>query len=140
VALKRLLRSPDGPHPVREAELVARLKHPGIVEVYRVLERDGAWYVAMEYCPGGSLAARLNGGPSPALERDAEVLRRTALAVAAAHEAGVVHRDLKPANILLTAGGDPKVADFGLARALDDAGAARTTAAVLRGTPPYMAP
>jgi predicted Ser/Thr protein kinase len=121
-----------------EAEAVARLHHPNVVQVYEVGEEGGHPYLALEYVDGGSLADRLRGTPLPAREaaRLAEALAR---AVHAAHEKGIVHRDLKPANVLLTADGTPKVVDFGLAKRLDGATLHTQTGAVL-GTPDYMAP
>src|SRR5262249_4737896 len=95
-----------------EAEAVARLHHPNVVQVYEVGERDGLPFFSLEYCPGGSLAQRLDGTPLPV--RDAAALVGTlARGVHAAHEKGVVHRDLKPANVLLAADGTPKITDFG---------------------------
>lgn len=131
-----------------EAELLARVQHAGIVPVYEVGESAGRLFLAMEYCPGGSLATRLDGSPLP--PRSAAALSEAlARAVHAAHRAGVVHRDLKPANVLLypdegakSAALDacvPKVSDFGLARASGDDHGLTQTGSIL-GTPAYMAP
>jgi tRNA A-37 threonylcarbamoyl transferase component Bud32 len=122
----------------REAEAVAQLNHPGIVHVYEVGEWESQPHFALEYCPGGTLAAKLAGTPLLAPEA-AALLERLAEAVAAAHGAGVVHRDLKPANVLLAADGTPKIADFGLALRLDSDDRQTRTGAVM-GTPSYMAP
>jgi serine/threonine-protein kinase len=83
-----------------EAEAVARLQHPNIVQVYEVGEHDGLPFFALEFCAGGSLARRLDGQPLPAAQA-AELVEALARAMAAAHRAAVIHRDLKPANILL---------------------------------------
>jgi WD40 repeat protein len=91
----------------------------------------------MEFCPGGSLDARL-GGTLWQPARAAELVQTLARAVQAAHAAGIVHRDLKPANVLLAADGTPKVTDFGLAKRLDVKGQTQSGAVV--GTPSYMAP
>ncbi len=118
-----------------EAEAVARLRHPNIVQIYEVGEQGGLPYFSLEYCDGGSLAqqARPLAGP-----RAAELVQALARAVHCAHQAGIVHRDLKPGNVLLTADGTPKVTDFGLAKDLGGAGPTRTGAVM--GTPGYMAP
>src|SRR5262245_53296206 len=102
----------------REAEAVASLWHPNIVHVYDVGDHDGCPFFTMEIVEGGSLAQKLMGTPQPAAQA-AALLTTVARAVQVAHQAGIVHRDLKPANILLTAEGNPKVADFGLARHFD---------------------
>jgi tetratricopeptide (TPR) repeat protein len=128
-----------------EAEAVARLRHPNIVQIYEIGEHGGRPYFSLEFVEGGSLSRRLAGAPLP--PREAAALAETlARAVDAAHRAGVVHRDLKPANVLLAAGPDgapdlgrPKVADFGLAKRLDDP-SGRTHEGALVGTPSYMAP
>src|SRR5262245_30777265 len=95
----------------REAEAVAALQHPNIVQVYDAGEHDGFPYFTMEFTEGGSLARKLNGTPQPA-HTAAESLVTLARAVHAAHERGIVHRDLKPGNVLLTADGRLKIADF----------------------------
>jgi tetratricopeptide (TPR) repeat protein/tRNA A-37 threonylcarbamoyl transferase component Bud32 len=122
----------------REAEAVAVLRHPNVVQVHDVGDSDGRPYFTMEYVEGGSLAQKLAGIPLPAREA-ATLLAVLAGAVHAAHQSGIVHRDLKPANVLLTADGVPKITDFGLARRVGgEAGLTRTGTAM--GTPSYMAP
>jgi WD40 repeat protein len=120
-----------------EAEAIARLQHPNIVQVHEVGEHGGLPYFSLEYCPGGSLEKTLAGTPLPPKEAAAlvEVLAR---AMQAAHEKGVIHRDLKPANVLFAEDGTPKVSDFGLAKKLDEAG--QTASGSIMGTPSYMAP
>jgi WD40 repeat protein len=120
-----------------EAEAIARLQHPNIVQVHEVGEHQGLPFFSLEFCPGGSLAQKLSGTPLPAAEA-ARLVETLARAVHAAHEAHVVHRDLKPANVLLATDGTPKVTDFGLAKKLDEAG--QTASGAVMGTPSYMAP
>ena len=121
-----------------EADAVARLQHPNIVQIHAVGEQDGRPYLVLEFCAGGALADHLAGAPRP--PRDSAALVETlARAMHAAHEAGVVHRDLKPQNVLLAADGTPKIADFGLAKRFDNDHSPTQTIAVL-GTPAYMAP
>jgi hypothetical protein len=143
VAIKMIL---DGPHAVadqlerfrREAEAVARLQHPHIVQVYDFGEQEGRPFFAMELVEGTDLKARLDAGPLPPGQA-AVLLQALAQAVHYAHEHGIIHRDLKPANVLLTRDGTPKVTDFGLAKYLEgDAGQTRSGA--ILGTPSYMAP
>jgi tRNA A-37 threonylcarbamoyl transferase component Bud32 len=121
-----------------EAEAVARLSHPHVVQVYEIGECAGRPFLAMEYVGGGTLAQRLGGTPLPAREA-AALVETLARAVQAAHAAGIVHRDLKPGNVLLLPDGTPKVSDFGLAKRLDGEAGHTATGAVV-GTPSYMAP
>lgn len=120
-----------------EAEAVARLRHPGIVQIHEVGDYLGQPFFSLEFCPGGSLADQLRAAPltPPAA---AVLLERLAEALAHAHQAGILHRDLKPSNVLLGADGQPRIADFGLARKLDEVG--HTQTGELLGTPSYMAP
>jgi WD40 repeat protein len=131
----------DAEHLARfqtEAEVVARLRHPNVVQIYEVGEQRGQPFLALEFVEGGNLAQRLNGTPQP-VRVAARLLEVLARAVHHAHRQGVVHRDLKPANVLLTSDSTPKITDFGLAKRLDDAAGPTQSGAVL-GTPSYMAP
>jgi len=108
------------------------------VQIFEIGEHDGKPFLALEFCAGGSLDQKLKATPQPPREA-AQMLETLARAMHAAHQAGIMHRDLKPGNVLLTADGTPKIADFGLAKRLDqDAGQTRT--GDILGTPPYMAP
>jgi eukaryotic-like serine/threonine-protein kinase len=121
-----------------EAEVVARLHHPNIVQVFEVGEAGGHPYCALEFVEGGNLASQVAGKALPSSQA-AQLAEALARAVQLAHSRNVVHRDLKPANVLLAADGTPKITDFGLARQLDsDSGA--TQAGQVMGTPSYMAP
>jgi len=121
-----------------EAEVVASLGHPNIVQVLEVGTHEGHPAIALELVDGQSLAQRSAGRQQPA--QDTAVLVETlARAVHFAHERGIVHRDLKPANVLLTPEGVPKITDFGLARRMIGDSSETKTGAML-GTPSYMAP
>jgi hypothetical protein len=122
-----------------EAEAVAKLQHPHIVQIYDVGEQNGLPYFSLEYVDGASLDKALAGKPQ--LEVDAALIVETlARAMHYAHERGIVHRDLKPGNVLLTKEGDAKITDFGLVKRMeaDDSGTTRT--GTIMGTPGYMAP
>jgi WD40 repeat protein len=120
-----------------EAEAIARLQHPNIVQIYEVGEYQGLPFFSLEFCPGGSLDKQL--ASTPLQPREAAALaERLARAVAAAHTKGIIHRDLKPANVLLAEDGTPKITDFGLAKRLDATG--QTASGAILGTPSYMAP
>src|SRR5436853_298758 len=134
----------------REAQLLASLNHPHIGQIYGLEEADHRRYLILEFIDGQSLAERLASGAIPFA--DALPLARQILsALEAAHDKGIVHRDLKPANIMLTAEGDVKVLDFGLARIVeaDQSGDtansptmtfAATQMGVILGTAAYMSP
>jgi WD40 repeat protein len=123
---------------VTEAQVLARLRHPHIVQVFEIGQHQGQPFFSLEYCPGGSLKDRLAGTPLPAVEATRLVLE-LAQAVAHAHAQGILHRDLKPANVLLDETGSPRIADFGLAQRLDADSTLTHTGAVM-GTPAFMAP
>ena len=142
VALKMILagghaRAADLARFRTEAEAIARLQHPNIVQVYEVGESGGTPFFSLEFCAGGSLDRKLNGTPLPGREA-ARLLETLANAMHAAHAKSVIHRDLKPANVLLAEDGTPKITDFGLAKKLDDVG--QTASGAIMGTPSYMAP
>ncbi len=143
VALKMILA---GPHAsisdvlrfMGEAEAVAHLHHPNIVQIHEVNQHDGLPYFVLEYIDGGSLQQKMRGAPVAPAEA-AQLLETLARATHAAHEAGIVHRDLKPGNVLLTVSGQPKITDFGLAKRLEPGNSLTGSKDVL-GTPSYMAP
>lgn len=147
----------------REAEIVARLDHPGICTVYEAQMEGDTPYIAMRLVEGAALsslianeqerraagadaprddeAASLPVGPRDGLELR-ELLaffERTARALHAAHEAGIIHRDIKPANVMVTPAGDPVILDFGQAKE-EDSAAGLTASGEVFGTPAYMSP
>jgi tRNA A-37 threonylcarbamoyl transferase component Bud32 len=133
-----------------EAQASAALSHPNIVSIYDVGEEGGTPYIVSELVEGTTLAGALARGPFPT-RRLLELAAGIAEGLAAAHGQGIVHRDLKPANVLLTAGGVPKIADFGLAKyfrpSSDSEGShlstlpdERTAEGTILGTVGYMSP
>ncbi|MBV9124206.1 MAG: serine/threonine protein kinase [Planctomycetes bacterium] len=143
VALKRIRAGtqarPDELARFRnEAEAVAQLQHPNLIQIYEIGEHQGLPYFVMEFAGGGNLGRKVDGQPQPPLEA-AQWVATLAQAMHAAHQRRIVHRDLKPANILLTADGTLKIADFGLAKLLDRESGLTWTGQVF-GTPGYMSP
>jgi len=121
-----------------EAEAVAQLRHPNILQIYEIGAVDDLPFVSLELLEGGSLADRLDGTPQPG--RQAALLLITlAGAIQAAHDAGIVHRDLKPPNVLFTVDGLPKITDFGLAKRMES-DSRQTESGQIMGSPSYMAP
>jgi tetratricopeptide (TPR) repeat protein/tRNA A-37 threonylcarbamoyl transferase component Bud32 len=121
-----------------EAESLASLSHPNIVQIFEVGEHDDQPYIALEFVDGGTLRQRLAVRRLTPNEA-AQLLATLGRAMHAAHERGIIHRDLKPDNILLAADGSPKISDFGVAkRLLEDK--AKTVTGIAIGTPAYMAP
>ncbi len=143
VAVKMILAGPYSSAEIiarfrTEAEAIARLQHPHIVQVYDLGEHEGLPFFCLEFCAGGSLARKIKGAALHPAEA-AALVEKLARAMHAAHQRNIVHRDLKPANVLLTEDGIPKVTDFGLAKLLD-AGSSPTLSDAIMGTPGYMAP
>lgn len=120
-----------------EGKAVARFQHPHIVQIYDIGEHEGLPFFSLEYCAGGSLAKKIDGTPRDPMEA-AQLVETLARAMHSAHLQNIIHRDLKPANILLSADGQPKISDFGLAKQLDDD--SQTKSGAVMGTPSYMAP
>jgi serine/threonine protein kinase len=121
-----------------EAESVAHLQHPNIVQIYEVGEDDGRPFFSLEFVDGSSLDKKVRGTPFPPKEA-AVLVQKLAVAMQYAHEHGIIHRDLKPANVLLTQDGTPKIGDFGLAKQVEE-DSGQTTPGTVLGTPSYMAP
>jgi serine/threonine protein kinase len=138
----------------KEAETVARLHHPNIVQIHEVGEQGGCSYLSMEFVDGRSVDQELARSPLPARSA-AKLVETLARAMHYAHGLGIVHRDLKPANVLLTRDRVPKITDFGLAKLLTQSSDPFTRAdsnelpsgqvdltatGQILGTPSYMAP
>ena len=122
----------------REARLVARLSHPGIVTVFDAGIADDVPFIVMELVAGTTLAERIANERHLPAEDVRAIGREVALALAYAHAQQLVHRDVKPANILLPTGGGAKLGDFGIARAADTT--RLTQAGTLLGTAVYLSP
>lgn len=126
----------------REAQVVAALRHPGIIQVYDFDIEGDILYMVMEFVQGESLAQRLAGthaqGRKMPLEESLRIFKLIADAVAYAHRHGVIHRDLKPGNVLLRTDGQPILTDFGISKVLS--GQRLTVTGHVLGTPHYMSP
>lgn len=120
----------------REASTMANLIQPNIMPVRDYGQAEGVTFFAMDYAGGGTLEDRM-GRPIP-LEQGLAIIEPLAAAVSYAHGQGVIHRDLKPSNILFDAEGRMLIADFGIARLMEESGLTRTRESL--GTPEYMAP
>jgi eukaryotic-like serine/threonine-protein kinase len=120
-----------------EAEAVAKLRHPNIIQIYDIGEVGGLPFVALELLEGGSLDAAFSGTPQPG-RSSAMIVATLARAVHAAHQAGIVHRDLKPSNVLFARDGTLKITDFGLAKCLEEDGPTETGQVL--GSPSYIPP
>ena len=134
----------------REAQSAASLNHPNVVAVYDtgedvLADAEGATgeivpYIVMEYVDGMTLRQLMASGRRLLPERALEIASGTLAALDYSHRHGIVHRDIKPANVMLTRGGDVKVMDFGIARALADAGQTMTQQSAVLGTAHYLSP
>jgi serine/threonine protein kinase len=137
--LQGIASGPDAAARFRhEAQAIAQMRHPNIVNVYDFGEFEGTPYMIVEYVPGGSLAGKMLQEP---LDADTALgyLRGIAEGLDYAHSLGIVHRDVKPANVLLETNGAPVIADFGLVKLMQGSSIQSMTG-VTTGTPAYMAP
>jgi eukaryotic-like serine/threonine-protein kinase len=126
-----------------EAEAVARLRHPNIVQIYEIGEHEvdaglPRPYFTLEFAAGGNLASRMAGRAQPPRQA-AAWLETMARAAHYAHQQGIIHRDLKPSNVLLTETGEPMLCDFGVAKLMTGSDV-KTKSGTLLGTAEYMAP
>jgi eukaryotic-like serine/threonine-protein kinase len=143
VAIKRIGTAPGGEsadlaRAEREARLAARLNHPHVVAVFDLITEDDERWLVMEYVEGVTLSGLVHRDGSLTPDQASPIIRQAADALTAAHAAGIVHRDVKPSNILVTADGQVKLSDFGIARA--EADASLTQTGLVTGSPAYLAP
>ena len=143
VALKMVLNSQASQEELDrfmlEAQAVATVEHPNIVQIYDVGEHDGLPYFSLEFVDGGPLDSKLKNEPQDPVF-SATIMAKVCRAMGFAHSKKILYRDLKPANVLLTKGGEPKITDFGLAKQMDAPDEGHTKAGSIMGTPSYMPP
>ncbi|MDR3181618.1 MAG: serine/threonine protein kinase, partial [Planctomycetaceae bacterium] len=129
---------------IREAQAIAALNHPNLVQIYQIDCLDGNWYIAQEFVEGENLQQRIQRTGALPIPDAVDILRSLSSALDKAARSGIVHRDIKPENILLGSSGDIKITDFGLARIgqkmPDITAAALTEIGMTLGTPLYMSP
>lgn len=123
---------------LREARIVAKLRHPNVVQVHSAGEADGLFYYVMDYVEGETLAERLERGPL-AEEEVVKLGDDLLAALEAAHDSGVIHRDIKPGNVF-TVEDRTLLADFGIAKPVEEEAAPLTASGAQVGTPAYMPP
>ena len=122
----------------REASILSRLQHPGVVQIYDVIEAEGVMCSVIEYVDGPTLAQHAAGMPL-APKCAGRLIRTLAQTMEIVHQAGILHRDLKPSNVLMVSADEPKITDFGLAKLLST-DKILTMDSCLLGTPSYMPP
>src|SRR5512135_1586771 len=124
----------------REAQLVAALRHPNIVQVFDLDENNGVYFMVMEFIDGPTLATQLEGMRRQdhllPLDQAVELMLVLCDALDYAHTQGMIHRDVKPGNVMFTSKGQPVLTDFGLAKIVG--GTSQTVSGVVLGTPMYM--
>lgn len=144
VAIKQLRRDVLSVQPdlverfTREAEALRELNHPNIVKAYEAVQKDGEYYIVMEYVPGQDLGTLLRRQERLSVSQTVRIAIELADALTRAHYLKIVHRDLKPANVLMAADGTPRLTDFGVAYV--GAKERMTTVGIAVGTPDYMPP
>jgi len=124
----------------REATLASRIQHPNVVTVYEIGRSGDRHYIAMEFVEGETVAERLKGGEVLSESGALDIGRQVCEGLLVAHELGIIHRDIKPSNIMITPSGLVKVADLGLAKAIEEEGPGLTHSGAVLGTPRYMSP
>ncbi|MDN4472697.1 Stk1 family PASTA domain-containing Ser/Thr kinase [Demequina zhanjiangensis] len=124
----------------REARAAARLTHPGMVRVYDQGVDGEISYLTMEYVEGENLRSRISHERTLTVGEALAISEQVLDALAAAHRLGLVHRDIKPENVLLDTDGRPRLADFGLSRAIEDATASTHSSGIIMGTAAYLSP
>ena len=124
---------------IAEARAVAKLQHPGIVQIFDIGEHQGLPYFSLEFVEGKDLHKDLNSLPRDP-KRSAEMVEQLCIAMQYAHDNKILHRDLKPANILLDKAGRPKITDFGLAKSVEADASGATSDGSVMGSPSYMPP
>lgn len=143
VALKRIglmpgASTPDARRAEREARLAAMVSHPNVVAVFDLAEDGDDTWLVMEHVDGESLGQRLTRRGAMPVAAVIPFFEQCAAALLEAHSAGIVHRDVKPSNIMVTASGEAKLADFGIARNTADPSLTQT--GLVTGSPAYLAP
>jgi hypothetical protein len=142
VVLKTLNTAQDDPGDfferfLKEARIIASLRHPNIITIFDIGNADECLYIAMEYIDGGDLRAKIENRLAPGLAL--ELLAKIAHALDYAHKKGIVHRDVKPANILFRSDGTPLLSDFGIAKDFT-VDKELTNSGTILGSPFYMSP
>jgi len=125
---------------LKEARLVAKLRHPNIIEIHAIVEREGEVFLVFEFIEGMTLDQALAKHRRLSTVQARAVLRQICSALGYAHEQGVIHRDLKPSNVMFTRESLVKVMDFGVARQAKDVMNRLSMTGTVAGSPPYMAP
>jgi serine/threonine-protein kinase len=124
----------------REAETLARVRHPNVAVVHLAQADGEVPFLVLEYLQGGTLAERIHAQGRLGWREAAAIGAKLARGLAAVHDAGLVHRDVKPSNVLFDADGEPKLSDFGLARAARSTGGSLTATGEIVGTLEFLSP